>query len=174
MQIPEQLQNLPANCGIYAVWMVFQHYGVDLEIADLVQLCRHSEEEGTSTISLAVALKQLGLDVSFYTEPDPDLQPTEAWFYQKAKEMKIAIEPAIGYQEILKAIERGQFVLVYYDTLDGIGNHSLIYSADEQEVCFFDSFDAMPVEIFEKQRRVEGICRQVIVIDDRRFVERMS
>ena len=60
MDIPEQLQDLPANGGIYAVWMVFQHYGVDLEINDLVKLCRHNEEEGTSTISLAVALQQLG------------------------------------------------------------------------------------------------------------------
>ncbi|MFN4094796.1 MAG: peptidase C39, partial [Acinetobacter johnsonii] len=26
-------------------------------------------------------------------------------------------------------------------------------------------FDAMPASVFEKQRQVEGICRQVIVLD---------
>ena len=170
MDIPEQLQNLPANGGIYAVWMVFQHYGVDLEINDLVKLCRHNEEEGTSTISLAVALQQLGLNVSFYTDPDLDLQPTEQWFYQKAAGMNISIEAAIEYDQILQATEQGKFVIAYYDTLEGVGNHSLIYSADLDEVCFFDSFDAMPVDVFEQQRQVEGICRQVIIIDDRDFI----
>ena len=166
MDIPEQLQDLPANGGIYAVWMVFQHYGVDLEVADLVKLCRHNEEEGTSTISLAVALKQLGLKVSFHTDVDPDLQPTEQWFYQKATEMNISIEPAIDYAQIFQAVEQDKFVIAYYDTLEGVGNHSLIYSADLEEVCFFDTFDAMPVPVFEQQRQVEGICRQVIIIGE--------
>lgn len=166
MDIPEQLQDLPANGGIYAVWMVFQHYGVDLDVDDLVRLCRHNEEEGTSTISLAVALKQLGLKVSFHTDVDPDLQPTEQCFYQKATEMNIAIEPAIDYAQIFQAVEQGKFVIAYYDTLEGVGNHSLIYSADLEEVCFFDTFDAMPVAVFEQQRQVEGICRQVIIIGE--------
>ena len=150
--------------------MLFQHYEVDLEITDLVQLCRHTEDEGTSTISLAVALKQLGLHVSFYTDPDSDLQPTEQWFYQKASEMNISIEAAIKYDQILQATEQGKYVIAYYDTLECVGNHSLIYSADLDEVCFFDSFDAMPVDVFEQQRQVEGICRQVIIIDDRDFI----
>lgn len=174
MDIPEQLQDLPANCGIYAIWMIFQHYGVDLEIDDLVELCKHNVEEGTSTISLAVALKQLGLQVSFYTDPDPELQPTEAWFYQRAKEMQIEIEPALEYSGILAAVGSGKFVIAYYDTLEGVGNHSLIYSADAQEVCFFDSFDAMPVDVFEQQRQILGICRQVIVVDDCALVERAN
>ena len=174
MEIPEQLQNLPANCGIYAVWMVFQHYGIHLEIDDLVQLCRHTPEDGTSTISLAVALKQLGLEVRFTTAFDPDIQETEQWFYQQAEKMQIAIEPALDYAQILEAVGQGKFVIAYYDTLDGIGNHSLIYSADAQEVCFFDSFDAMPVDIFEQQRQIEGICQQVIIIDDRLFVGRVN
>ena len=166
MDIPKQLQDLPANGGLYAIWMLFQHYEVDLEITDLVQLCHHTEDEGTSTISLAVALKQLSLHVSFYTDPDSDLQPTEQWFYQKAAEMSIPVQAAIEYAQILQAIEQGKFVIVYYDTLDGVGNHSLIYSADSEEVCFFDSFDAMPIAVFEQQRQAEGICRQVIIIGE--------
>ena len=166
MDIPEQLQDLPANGGIYAIWMLFQHYEVDLEIADLIELCHHNEVEGTSTISLAVALKQLGLQVSFYSDPDPDLQPTEQWFYSKAEEMNLSIQSSIEYAQILQAIEQGKFVIAYYDTLEGVGNHSLIYSADSKEVCFFDSFDAMSVDVFEQQRQVEGICRQVIIIGE--------
>jgi len=32
----------------------------------------------------------------------------------------------------------------------------------------------MSKEVFEQQRRVKGICQQVIVIDDRNFVMRHS
>lgn len=55
-------------------------------------------------------------------------------------------------------------MIVYYDTLQGIGNHSLVYSINAQEICFFDSFDAMSATVFEQQRQAEGICLQAIVI----------
>ncbi|WP_291371108.1 cysteine peptidase family C39 domain-containing protein, partial [Acinetobacter sp. UBA5934] len=89
IELPEDLQSLEANSGIYAIWMIFHHYGVDLHIPDLVQLTQHNDEMGTSSIALAVALKTLGLDVEFFTETDPDKQPLEIQFYQKAQELKV-------------------------------------------------------------------------------------
>ncbi len=85
VEIPEDLQNLEANSGIFAIWMIFHHYGIDLNISDLTQLCQHDLEMGSSSIALAVALKTLGLDVDFYTEHDSDKQPVEVEFYQKAQ-----------------------------------------------------------------------------------------
>lgn len=171
-EIPEDLQNLPANSGIFALWMVFHHYGVDLEISDLVQLCRHNAEDGVSAVALSVALKKLGLDVVFSTEYDPEPQPNEVYFYAQAEALNISIQPAMNYAEIQAAVEQGQFVIVYYDTLEGVGNHSLIYAMDDKQIEFFDSFDAMPKAVFEQQRQVEGICQQAIIIDDRAFVMR--
>lgn len=175
VEIPEDLQNLEANSGIFAIWMIFHHYGIDLHIPDLVQLCRHDPEMGTSTIALAVALRTLGLDVTFFSEYDADKQPVEVEFYQKAQEIKLPVyESPLSYAEIQKKAGEGRFVIVFYDTLDGVGNHSLIYSIDEQEISFFDSFESMPKEVFEQQRQADGICQQVIVIDDRNFVMRQS
>ena len=68
VEIPEDLQNLEANSGIFSIWMIFHHYGIDLHIPDLVQLCRHNPEMGTSTGALAVAWQTLGLDVAFFSE----------------------------------------------------------------------------------------------------------
>ena len=65
IELPEDLQSLEANSGIYAIWMIFHHYGIDLHIPDLVQLTQHNDEMGASSIALAVALKTLGLDVEF-------------------------------------------------------------------------------------------------------------
>ena len=173
VEIPEDLQNLEANSGIFSIWMIFHHYGIDLHIPDLVQLCRHNPEMGTSTIGLAVALQTLGLDVAFFSKYDVDKQPVELDFYQQAQTLKIPVEErVISYTEVQQQVEAGRFVIVFYDTLEGVGNHSLIYAIDEHEISFFDSFDAMPADVFEQQRQAEGICQQVIVIDDRNFVMR--
>ncbi|MGX9938751.1 peptidase C39 [Acinetobacter pseudolwoffii] len=173
VEIPEDLQNLEANSGIFSIWMIFHHYGIDLHIPDLVQLCRHNPEVGTSTIALTVALQTLGLDVAFFSEYDADKQPVELDFYQQAQTLKIPVEErVISCAEIQQQVEAGRFVIVFYDTLEGVGNHSLIYAIDEHEISFFDSFDAMPADVFEQQRQAEGICQQVIVIDDRNFVMR--
>ncbi len=172
IEIPDELQNLKANGGVFAIWMIFHHYGVDLDISDLAALCKHNDHDGTFGIALAVALKKLGLDVAFFTDHDPDQHAAEIFSYQEAKDLQIAVQPALEYAQLQQYADEGRFIIVYYDTLEGIGNHSLVYSMDEQEICFFDSFDAMPASVFEQQRKNEGICRQAIVIDDRNFVMR--
>lgn len=172
LQLPDELLALEANCGIYAIWMIFHHYGVDLNISDLAQLCHHNNEDGTYGIALAIALQKLGVDVVFYSDEDPDQQPIEIECYQEAYKLGISVEPACSYHDIQIAVENGHFVIVYYDTLDGVGNHSLVYSIDDHEISFFDSFEPMPASVFEQQRSVEGICRQVIIVDDRKFCSR--
>lgn len=173
IDIPNALQELEANSGVFAIWMVFHHYGIDLEVADLALLCEHDAEYGASSIALTVALKTLGLDVEFYTDKDPDIQEKELKFYKKAADLKIPVhEQVISYDEIQQYFDKGRFIIVFYDTLDGFGNHSLVYSMDVQEICLFDSLDAMPKLVFEQQRKVEGICQQVIIINDENFVQR--
>jgi ABC-type bacteriocin/lantibiotic exporter with double-glycine peptidase domain len=165
MDIPEELTNLESNCGIYAVWMLLQHLGIDADIQQLIEVCGYTPDSGTTTIGLAVGLKKFGFNVEFYSDEDNDLQPAEKISYAEAKELNLPILPALNYFEIQKAFEQNKFVIVYYDTLEEVGNHSLVYDINESEISFFDSFDAMPAAIFEQQRKVEGICQQVIVVD---------
>ncbi|WP_440206247.1 cysteine peptidase family C39 domain-containing protein [Acinetobacter oleivorans] len=168
LEIPDSLQNLEANCGVFAVWMVLQHHGVQIDVAELIKVCRH-DAGGTYTIALAVALKKLGFNVSFHSDEDPNISPSERMSYKEAKVLKIPTGPALSYQYIQAEIQNGKMVIVYYDTLEGVGNQSLIYSIDPKEICFFDNFEPMSAAVFEKQRQAEGICRQTIVIDDRNF-----
>ena len=35
--LSQQLQDMPANCGIYAVWMVLQHCDIELDLQDGLQ-----------------------------------------------------------------------------------------------------------------------------------------
>lgn len=164
LQLPKQLIDLEANCGIFAVWVVLQHYSIHIEIDQLTKLCQYDQEDGTFSIGLALGLKKLGFDIMFYTDDDPDVHEKEINCYTEAKALNIPIHQALVYQDIQNAVSQGYFAIVYYDTLDGVGNHSLVYSMDENEICFFDSFDAMPAAVFEQQRRADGICQQVIII----------
>src|SRR5690606_11561789 len=127
MEIPEELANLEANAGIYAVWMLFQHLGLDADIEQLKEVCGDEEGDGTTTIGLAVGLKKFGLDVEFTTDEDNALQEQEKLSYLEAEKLALKISPAISYQDIQIAFDANKFVIVYYDTLEGIGNHSLVY-----------------------------------------------
>ena len=169
LNIPESLMNLEANGGIYAVWMLLQHLYIDADIEQLIEVCGYDAENGTTTIGLAVGLKKFGFDVQFYTDEDSELQAQEKLSYAEAEQLKLPVLAAINYQQIQQAFEQNKFIIVYYDTLEGVGNHSLVYSIDEQEICFFDSFDAMPASVFEQQRKAEGICRQAIIIENANF-----
>ncbi|MDI1224343.1 MULTISPECIES: cysteine peptidase family C39 domain-containing protein [Acinetobacter] len=164
VQLPKALLDLESNCGIFAVWMLLQNYSIQLDIQQLVKLCHHDAEDGTFTIGLAVGLKKLGFDLSFYTDEDSNIHEKEIVRYQDAKKLGLQISPALSYQEIQAYIEQGCNIIVFYDTLEGVGNHSLVYSINDQEICFYDNFDAMPKAVFEQQRLAEGICQQAIVI----------
>jgi len=166
LNIPESLANLEANSGVFAVWMVLKHYGIEIDVAELIKVCRY-EQDGTYTIALAVALKKFGFNVSFHSDHDPNISPSERMSYKEAKVLKIPIGSAFSYQDIQAAIHNGKMMIVYYDTLDGVGNQSLVYSIDQNEICFFDSFEPMSATVFENQRNVEGICRQAIIIGER-------
>lgn len=165
LNIPESLLQLEANCGVFALWLIVKQYHTHIDIADLIRLSGHDREDGTFTIALAVALKKLGFDVSFYTAPDPNIDEKEKQSYLDAQRLQIPIQAAITYSEIQRAFEQGHFVIVFYDTLQGMGNQSLIYSIDEHEISFCDHFDVMSKTVFEQQRQSDEICRQVIVIE---------
>ncbi len=119
----------------FAVWMVLQHHGVQIDVAELIKVCRY-DDEGTYTIALAVALKKLGFEVSFHSDHDPNISPSERMSYKEAKVLRIPTGPALSYQDIQTETQNGKMVIVYYDTLEGVGNQSLIYSIDQNEICF--------------------------------------
>lgn len=162
--LPDELVNLDANAGIYAVWMIFQHLGIDPDIEQLKSVCGYMDGDGTTTIGLAVGLKKFGFQVEFSTDHDPELQPQEIVSYQEAESLNLPVLPVMSFEEIQAAFDAQKFVIVYYDSLDGVGNHSLVYDITETEISFFDSFEPMTKATFEQQRAVEGVCRQVITV----------
>ena len=95
--LPKKLANLEANAGIYAVWMIFRHLGLDPDIEQLKDVCGYVEGDGTTTIGLAVGLKKFGFNVQFYIEQDPDIQDQEKMSYAEAKVLDLPVLNAIEY-----------------------------------------------------------------------------
>lgn len=168
MQIPNDLLALNSNSGIYAIWMVLQHYALNIDIERLKQVTSY-QEDGTFSIGLAVGLHELGFKVDFFTDEDPAIADDEKVLYKKAAALGISIRPSISLKEIQNALELGYFAIVYYDTLEGEGQHSLVYEINNQNIKFFDNYSSMPIQRFEQQRKCEGICQQVILIDGSKF-----
>ena len=47
--------------------------------------------------------------------------------YKEAKVLRIPTGPALSYQDIQTETQNGKMVIVYYDTLEGVGiSHSFI------------------------------------------------
>ena len=46
LKIPEALLALESNCGVFALWMLFQHHGIDKSINELIDISGHDSEEG--------------------------------------------------------------------------------------------------------------------------------
>lgn len=166
LNIPQSLVKLDANCGVFAVWMLLQHHGIQMNVDDIAELCQHDPDYGTFTIALAVALKKYGFNVTFYTDPDPNIDEDEHSIYSEAKQLNIPMTSALTYNQLQTEIDSGKMAIVSYDNLDGVGNQSLVFCIDENEICFFDSFEPMGAAVFEQQRQAEGICRQVVLIED--------
>lgn len=172
VKIPEDLRHLESNCGVFAVWMILQHYGVNMDIEQLKHACKYDHDDGTFSIGLAVALQKFGFSVTFHSDEDLNQHDKEEASYAEAQVLGLPLLEALNYQDLTRTVALGNFVIVFYDTLAGVGNHSLIYTIDEKEICFFDNFAAMPADVFEQQRNAEGICRQAIVIDRHNFQQR--
>ena len=69
--------------------------------------------------------KKLGFEVSFHSDHDPNISSSERMSY-KTKVLRIPTGPALSYQDIQTETQNGKMVIVYYDTLEGVGNQSLI------------------------------------------------
>ena len=85
LQLPKELVELETNCGMFAVWVVLQHYSIQIEIEQLAKICNYDPEDGTFSIGLAVGLKKLGFDITFYTDDDPNIHEKEIACYAEAE-----------------------------------------------------------------------------------------
>jgi hypothetical protein len=76
--------------------------------------------------SSAAGLKELGLQVSFPTEPDADICSFDMGGYHRLKRLGVQVENAIDLSDLLTLSRRRQIPIVLYDTPSESGHFSII------------------------------------------------
>src|SRR5262249_53723829 len=69
---PSQLLALDGCCGPVTAWGILKYFRIRASSAQIIEACRYTKRHGTFTIALAVALREFGLLVSFYSYFDPN------------------------------------------------------------------------------------------------------
>ena len=121
---PAKLWAVDGHCGLLAAWCVIRHFRRRTSADRLIQQCGYTRRHGVFTIALATALNEHGLDVTFHTEPDLDMNPLERRFYQSARVLRIPVLPPISVRELLAHTAAGRVPIVFHNTPTGQGHFS--------------------------------------------------
>jgi hypothetical protein len=160
---PATLRHLDGHCGPLAAWAVLRHFRVRASAAAIIGAVRHSPR-GAFTIGIAVALAEMGLRVTFYSDPDPDVQPSERPLYGRAQRLGVVIEPAIGVQSLASAVRDGGIPVVFYRQRGG-GHFSPMLGVERGHVLLPYGLDEkISLTTFRRAWKQPGFCRQALIV----------
>ena len=162
---PLPLMQLDGNCGPVTVWAILKYFRKRVSSKTIVTACRHTKKHGTFTIAMALALREFGRRVIFYTEPDPAPQLIEKRCYKLAQEAGIPINNAIAIKSLCAAIRRDCLPIVFYDTVSGMGHFSPLIGFQGNKLLLpFDENQEITITDFNQRWNAPGIYRQCLVV----------
>lgn len=163
-EAPMALLGLTGNCGPMSVWMVLRLFRKSVSATRVIRACRHTERVGCYGIALALALHKFGLQVTFHTDPDPDIQPLEARCYHWARRRGIPIEPALTLME-MRARVRHQTAIVSLADREGNGHFSPLVGYRRGKLLLpYTNEEWLTVEEFERRWSGPGYPRQCLLV----------
>lgn len=121
---PYNIHALEGNCGVLAAWGVLRYFHKRTSSRQLIQACRYTKKHGVFGIALAVALKEYGLTVTYYADPDPDPHAIERQSRRKAEQMGLPLKGAIELEQVLGLLTPQTIPVVLYETEEGNGHIS--------------------------------------------------
>lgn len=165
LEVPHRLEQLDGNCGVVAVWMVLEYFGIKHRVDDLIHQCHHTDEYGTFTAGLALALHDYGLHVQLHTEPDDDMKPLEQSLYEEARNRNIVVAPAISLDKLLALLSRSCKSIVFFDTDDGCGHFSPLSGVRGKNLLLpYTENGSLPRETFVHRWNAPEILQQCVVV----------
>ena len=123
-EAPDDLFAVDGHCGLLVAWMVIAARGRLASLPELVRGCRHTKRHGIFTVSLAAALTEMGLAVSFHSDPDPEIGGFERRCYARAHRLGVVAKPALTVEQLLDKGQRGHLPIVLFNTDSGPGHFS--------------------------------------------------
>jgi hypothetical protein len=162
---PLSLLLLDGNCGPVTVWATLRYFRKRASSDKIIKACRYTKKHGTFAIAMALALREFGLAVAFYTETDPNPHPIEKRCYRLAARAGVSINQAIDLQLVCSQISRQRLPIVLYDTPEGDGHFSpLLGQIGRKLILPFDCEHAIAVKDFRERWNAPGIFRQCLIV----------
>lgn len=165
---PRCLRQLESGCGPLAAWGVLRYFRRRTSASRLITACRYTIEDGTFVIALAIALREHGLDVTFYSKHDPAPNPVERYCYPLAEQMGVRMRGEARLEAVLKQITEGTVPLILYNTDDDNGHISPIvgYSGGNVHLAYAESVKSQVMSRKELLHcwTAPEICRQCLVV----------
>ena len=161
---PLKLLQLESNCGLITAWSILKYFKKKTSAAKIIELCRHTKKHGTFTIALSVALKQHGLNVSFFSEFDPKPHLIEKRCYSIAKKIGVDIHQSIDLEILLSKINSENIAVVLYNTPEDNGHLSPLLGKDDDNLVLpFSENGYLPRQEFLDCWNSPEIYRQCLI-----------
>jgi hypothetical protein len=160
---PKELLDLEGHCGPVAAWSVLHHFGKSATAAEVISACRHTKRHGVFAVHLAAGLKELGLQVSFHSEPDSEIGTFEMRGYRRLKRLGVPVESATDLSELLASRRRRRIPIVLYDTASESGHFSIILGTRRAMLRLAER-KLMPTEEFIAAWTAPRILRQCVFV----------
>ena len=161
---PLKLLQMESNCGLVTAWAILKYFRKRTSSAKLIELCRHTKKHGTFTIALAVALRQHGLKVSFFSEHDPNPNAIEKRCYRVAEKIGVDVQQAVSLDSLLLKISSRSLAVVLYDTPEGNGHLTPLLGIDENNLIlpFSDEGSMSSQEFLTRWNKPEIYCQSLV------------
>lgn len=160
---PIQVLRLEGGCGVIAAWSVFKYFHRRVSSTQLIKACHYTKTHGVFTVAMAIAIQELGLSVSFYTDPDPSPKPIEKRCYKIAESRGLAIMPAIELDTVIERVDTEHIAIVLYKEKGGAHFSPLLGVKDNKLLLPYSSSDDVKKEKFIEAWNDPEICRQCII-----------
>jgi hypothetical protein len=162
---PAKLLAVDGHCGLLAAWCVIRYYHRRTSTDQLIRMCGYTRRYGVSTVGLAVALSEHGLDVTFHTEPDLAMKGLERRFYQRARDLQIPVLPPVSLRELVAHTAAGHIPIVLHETTRGQAHFSPLLGQRRGRLLLPHSDGgSMSRGQFIKRWRAPEILQQCVIV----------
>jgi len=166
-EAPEELFAVDGHCGLLATWLALAAHGKTISVPELINACRHTKRHGVFTVSLATALTQWGLTVSFHTDPDLEIGGFERKCYARARRSGVLPQPALTLEQLLNERRRGRLPIVLFNTDSDEAHFSPLLGKRRGKLLLpLSQHGNMSDQEFLMRWSAPGILRQCVTIKE--------
>jgi len=161
---PSKLLQIDGCCGLVTAWGVLKYFKKRTASKRLIESCQYTPEHGVFMIALAVALREHGLDVKFFSDIDSNPNAIERLCYKTADQIGVEINNSISEKSLISQINSISVPIVLYNTDENEGHISPLIGYENKKVLLpYSETGKMNIKEFVGRWNEKEILKQCIV-----------